>query len=424
MLGRGVELQTGAHLEATRLLVEGNRDVGMYLIDSGTEALLVDSVVRDTQARMADGGFGRGVDVGGGARLEATRFVVANNRDFGVDATGPGSLVVLTDAVVRDTQPWASIRRFGRGVEVEDGARFEGRRLIVRDSFDTGLYVTGAGSSVVLEDAVVRNTQPTAADDGGGRAIDLEFGARLTATRLVVELQRESGIFAIHAGTRVELTDVAVRDTESRVSDGMFGHGVNLEEGASLDATRLLVERSHGSGMRGADEGTEIAMRDVVVRDTRAQATDLAFGHGLQIANGARVVGERVRVDGARELGLLAFNGASVELSDVVISNVERSECDCPDRVHGHGVAAVVGAARLTRFEIRDTTTCGLFVASTPEVPGAPSLDVGLGIVERAAIGACVQVDGYDLSRLTREVAYRENGANLESTMLPVPTVR
>jgi hypothetical protein len=41
--------------------------------------------------------------------------------------------------------------------------------------------------------------------------------------------------------------------------------------------------------------------------------------------------------------------------------------------------------------------------------------------VERAAIGACVQVDDYDLSRLMHDVQYRDNGLNLDTTTLTVP---
>jgi hypothetical protein len=39
-----------------------------------------------------------------------------------------------------------------------------------------------------------------------------------------------------------------------------------------------------------------------------------------------------------------------------------------------------------------------------------------------AAIGACVQVDGYDLTRLSDEVEFRDNESNLDTTSLPVIT--
>ena len=48
-----------------------------------------------------------------------------------------------------------------------------------------------------------------------------------------------------------------------------------------------------------------------------------------------------------------------------------------------------------------------------------PGLDLAEGVISGAAIGACVQSDGYDLGRLS--VEYRDNGTNLDTTELPVP---
>jgi hypothetical protein len=116
----------------------------------------------------------------------------------------------------------------------------------------------------------------------------------------------------------------------------------------------------------------------------------------------------------------LSLADASVELEDLGVVRVDRSECGC-DAIHGHGVAAVSGAVRLSRFEVLDSATCGLFVAPDPDWAGIPALDVDHGVVAHAAIGACVQVDGYDLARLMRDVVYRDNDVNLDSTSLPVP---
>ena len=43
------------------------------------------------------------------------------------------------------------------------------------------------------------------------------------------------------------------------------------------------------------------------------------------------------------------------------------------------------------------------------------------GDVFGSAIGACVQVDGYDVDRLTNDVRYFDNETNLQATTLPVP---
>jgi len=44
-------------------------------------------------------------------------------------------------------------------------------------------------------------------------------------------------------------------------------------------------------------------------------------------------------------------------------------------------------------------------------------------VVSGSSVGACVQVDGYDLARLLDGVAYIDNGTSLQTTMLPVPDV-
>ena len=74
------------------------------------------------------------------------------------------------------------------------------------------------------------------------------------------------------------------------------------------------------------------------------------------------------------------------------------------------------GAIDLRGFQIARAALCGVHVAEDG------SLDLHDGAVSDSAIGACVQVDGYDLSRLTDGVRFESNGTNLETTMLPIPT--
>ena len=50
-------------------------------------------------------------------------------------------------------------------------------------------------------------------------------------------------------------------------------------------------------------------------------------------------------------------------------------------------------------------------------------LDLMSGEIRESTIGACVQVDDYDFSRLTTDVLYVDNGTNLETTSLPIPSV-
>ena len=99
-----------------------------------------------------------------------------------------------------------------------------------------------------------------------------------------------------------------------------------------------------------------------------------------------------------------------------------------PGRVFGHALVSVAAAIGLDDFRVRGAETCGVFVSPDPTLAevgpvasAPPSVDLRNGVVEQSAIGACVQVDGYDLSRLNQGVEYRDNGTNLETTSLPVP---
>jgi hypothetical protein len=65
---------------------------------------------------------------------------------------------------------------------------------------------------------------------------------------------------------------------------------------------------------------------------------------------------------------------------------------------------------------VADASLCGVQLAGE----GA-SVDLTEGEVNDCGVGACIQVTGYDLGRLSQSVRYRGNGTALEITELPVP---
>jgi hypothetical protein len=416
--GRAVDIELGAHLEAQRLLVTGNRRFGVYLVGSGTEAVLADVAVVNTLPSAADDTLGWGMGIVRGARLEVHGALLSNNHDAGLVAVDPGTEIVLTDFIVRDTQPQASDETFGGAMLVHLGAHLEATRLVAERNH-SGILATNEGTSVSLADAVIRDLMSTE-EATSGRAIEVTAGAVLDATGVLVSRSRDVAILIDDAGSSVTLTDVAVRDTQPRVIDAASGRGIEAEEGAQLTASRVLVSGSRDVGLLGLDPDTSITVSNVVVRDTEARESDLFYGYGVELAGGARLVGDHLAVDTSRLTGLFVLTEASAELTHFSLSNVLRSECDCAEDPHGHGVLAVNGSVRLTDFEVRDVDTCGVFVVSEP-VTGTTSMDLSMGVVAHSTIGACVQIEGYDLARLMDQVIYRDNDSNLDSTMLPVP---
>jgi len=475
--GRGIYLYSGAHLDASRLVLARNHETGMLMSDSGTEAVLVDTVVHETLALESDGSGGSGIDIYEGARLEATRLLVAANHQIGVFAKDVDTEVTLTDVIVRDTSPVRG-GMMGRGINVQDGARLEATRALVSGNSEMGVFAAGVGVVVVLDDSIVRGTMAREADGLGGRGINAQEGGRLEASRVLVEQNTEVGVFAVHAGTEVVLADVVVRDTQPRPSDGTAGRGLYAETGARIEASRLWVERNRDVGVFLASEGTEalltdvvvrdtepeasgtggrgisaqagarltasrllvsnsrecgvftgetgasITLMDTVVRDTRAQESTGAYGYGLMAQDGAEISADRIVVRDVLGAGVSSVIGAIIRLRDASILSVGASMCDCPSSGFGYAAAATGGTLELSRFEIRDAAICGLFVADAPSILApAPMLDAMSGTVSGSRIGACVQADGYDSSRLSDDVAYVDNETNFDSTSLPVPAV-
>jgi len=422
--GRGAQVGSGATLDGTRVIFGDNHDVGVIVGQAGSSARLVDSVVRDTRAQELDFGGGRGLNVQEAGRLVAERLLVDGNLEIGLVASGPGTELTLTDVIVRDTAARERDGMLGRGIELQDGAHLAANRLVVRGNRHTGIFAADDRTEIVLEDAVVRNTAPQSSDDRGGRGVNVQAGALVTAARLLVSSNHEVGIFASDFGTRIELEDVAVRETEARALDGGGGRGIGVQGGAHLTALRLVVDEGREVGLYAADEGSVVSLMDAVVRRTLPQTSDDSAGRGVQVQGGAGLDGVRVEVDASREVGIAVLTGAAVDLSDARVTLVERAACamtSCMDAPFGYAVSVGSATLRLTRFSIDRAATCGVLLAPDHELSEPPEADLASGVVSGSPIGACVQVDGYDLSRLTNGVAYRDNGINLESTMLPVP---
>jgi hypothetical protein len=415
-IGFGIQVELGGRFEGTRVILAGNRALGVLINGDGSSVTLDDAVVRDTREQESDRIGGRGINVQNGASFVGSRLLVAGNRDMGIGALGAATTVMLEDVVVRDTDVRAGGGDYGRGLNVQEGARLEGTRVVVSHNHDANVAAAVGGAAIVLTDAVIR--EGVAESDGtGGRGISLREESSFEGVRVIVSQNRNTGTRARGVDSSLTLTDSVVRDTRSRQSDGAFGHGIELDDQAHFTADRVLVARNRFAGVVGY-AGTMIELTDTVVRDTLGQEASLIYGTGLVAQDGARMSAERVWVDGANEFGVLVVDGAAFDARDIRIERVVHSACECPERIFGYAVVAAGAEVQLARFHVRQSATCGLFVASRDTI-GA--LDAEMGVVEESQIGACVQIDGYEIDRLTREVTYRSNEVNLDATMLPVP---
>ena len=334
--GRGINVQEGASLQAEGCLVEGNTDVGIFAASTGTSIHLSNVEVRETRP-MADGTKGRGIEVQEGASLQAEDCLVEGNAEAGVFAASAGTLMHLSNVEVRETRP-ADDGTTGRGINVQEGASLQAEGCVVEGNTEAGIFAGSEGTTVHLSNVEVRETKPLT-DGTGGRGINVQEGASLQAEGCLVEGNTEVGIFAASTGTSIHLSNVEVRETRS-MADGTKGRGIEVQEGASLDAEDCLVEGNTDAGVFVSTESTGF-LSNVVVRDTQPMA-DGNWGKGIQVQEGASLQAEGCLVEGNTTTGIGAESaGTRVYLSNVVV----RETRPIADGVYGWGISVDLGAA-------------------------------------------------------------------------------
>jgi len=351
--GCGVEVADGASLVARGVTLEGNQTAGMFISDAGTSVELHDAEVRDTRP-TGEGTFGRGIEVLESASLVARGLVLDGNHEVGLFAGHPGTTLDLEETTVRRTQPRAD-GTGGWGLELQSGAGLVARALLLEDNHEAGLMALGAGTTLDLEDAVVRGTQPLP-DGTGGRGVEVNSGAYLVARGLLAERNHGYGVLVSDPGSTAELEEAVLRDTWP-LPDGTRGRGVGVQEGAGLIARDLLVEGSHEYGVIAWGDGVNVAVHDSTVRDTRRSAGGRP-GAGILAGSGAEVIADGLLLEQNSEVGLLAVHeGTVVELDATVV----RGSLPLADGSFGRGVA-VQGGARLTARDLllEDNSGAGL----------------------------------------------------------------
>jgi hypothetical protein len=420
MFGRALDVNGGSQLELSRAVVRRNREVGIGADGAETRVVLSDIAVSDTVFQESDEEWGEGLAVSGGATVEVTRGAIEHNQDIGVYVLDEGTTVLLADVVVRDTQANEGSGWYGIGLDVERGARAEVTKGLFERNREAGVTVIRDGSIVVLTDVVVRDTMGRMTGGVAGRGLNVQDGAEAHVTRAAFERNREHGILAGNEGTTLTLEDVVVRDTLSQEATPEFGRGLIVQEGARAEVARALFQGNREGGIV-AHAGAEVTIEDVVVRDTLSREGDGKMGRGLHAEQGAQVEVARALLEGNREASVLAgHEGTSVQMEDVVVRNTLPAACEdesCPGRGGGSGVVSLLGATvELTRFVVTGSAVCGVQLASG----GAVDLHHG-AVFGNEVCGVNVQDVEFDIDRLFDDVLLYRNGLNLDTTEWPLP---
>lgn len=480
-LGIGLWSGMGAQVDLSRVVIDGNRYLGVASFGASTSLKLSDLCILNTQAQEVDGSGGFGVMVGGGAGAELARVVIEENRDIGVWVYDADTEVLLSDAIVRETLSRESDGHFGLGMEVSRGAHVEVRRALFDQNRETGIWALDAGSRVELTDAIIRDTRER--DQGGqfGQGLVVEDGARVDVSRTLLEGNSSSGASGIGNETRLVMTDLVVRITRGQDSDGRFGSGLLISEGARADVTRALFERNTTEGVRATRFGTILNLSDTVIRSTRSQQSDGLYGIGLVAGSEAQVDVLRAVIDGNRYAGIVAFGfgtnlsaedlrvmsttgqerdgyggrgievsqRATVELSraafeqnqdvsvvtfgedtSLILSDVVVQQTLARAGDGGIGVASLGGAElEARRLRVSENALCGIMLANGRDLEtGLPyrfggSMNAAEVEISGNPFGLNVQTDSVDVEQLRAQLLFVGNDVDVDTSQLIEPAL-
>ncbi|MBI4706143.1 MAG: hypothetical protein HY744_34035 [Deltaproteobacteria bacterium] len=306
------------------------------------------------------------VSFGPSASVRLERVLVERVAAFGAEAMW-GAELGIEQSVVRDTQPSGDIWGIGIEASADDGAERRSalrvRRSLVERNYQEG--IRALASNVTVEDSLVRDTFPDQLEQMEGAGIVVtayeEHGAaigELVVRRSAVESSHSCGICAIQADTTIE--DTVVSDTAPQAADDSGGLGIAVVPGPTAPARRplaivrsTLVERCHVVGLALA--AVEATIEGLLVRDTAPEAATGLSGRGISIevdpATGEHAVASLAGsvVESSHEAGLVVL-GAEAVVEGTVVRDVAPRPAD--GRM-GRGVVVQMALETLTRASLR-----------------------------------------------------------------------
>ncbi len=413
--GIGIDV-SGATSTLTRVVVEGNRMIGISADGAGTSLTMSEVVVRGTRSAEADGHFGRALSVSGGATVDGTHLVLEDNQEAGMVIDSSGTEVTIRDSIVARNRPREDDGDLGSGAILRSGSHTVFERVQLVANHDIGVMVEGEGTRVELTDVVIEDTEPDV-DLNTGRGMNVQEGAEVSVLRARIEGNQEMGVIA--AQSLVSLEDVVVRNTTGRGTDRRFGRGIGVQADAKLTLRRVLLDDNMELALAVMDGATAM-IEDLSVRGTMRQHVDDLGSSGILVHGAATVDATRIDIQQVRLIGVLTGEASTVTLREAHVDEVMPVDCDgemCSG-LHNFGIGVgsyFDGVTEVERFAISNADLCGVHVAS--------DVNLRVGTVTSSAIGACVQVDGFDVQRLEEDVVYLDNAQNLDATELPIPNL-
>ena len=314
--GRGVAVRSGANLTLKASRLSANRDVGLLVAGAGSWAVLEDVLVDGTLARASDGRYGRGIAVFEDASLSLTQGRCSGNHNVGLIVDGVGSKATINRLIVDGTKGNTAERPEGYGVAVTDGAWLTLSDAGLHGNEGAGLYVYGTATDATVIDLIAAGTLPMSSNEGGF-GVAVGKGGALQLRRARLSANQGAGMWADGAMARVKATDLLVDGTRAAATTGPGGRGVALDNGAVLRLRRAWLVDNREVGLHARDAGTRVDASDVWIAATGPRPAG-GFGHGAVAEDAAELVLAGARIQGQHGSGI-AIMAAQGTLDGVLV---------------------------------------------------------------------------------------------------------
>ncbi len=398
-LGWGIAVQAGASLNATQLVVQDSRGVGILIAQRGSSATLTDTVIRrvtdSTDNAGAAFGFGVSAQAGsltwtGGAVEDVTGGLidvqgadgVATVRNvsgqrtltgpaprFGVEArngckvtlervslanvASSGVLALDRSEVTIDHLRVSAVNGIGLRAQ---GGRITGGAVDVRGHTEAGVLASLTGD-LQLSRSVMADAAPSAADAGLGVGASASQNSSLRLDECLLEKNITAAVYVRDPGSSATVTRSDLRATRLD-TNGEFGVGVLVELGSKATIEDVAVAQNHTSGVQLAGASSELTMTRVTVLGTLPLASG-SRGRGANVAFGAVLRSNTSAFVDNQQVGLFSFQ-SRIEATDTLVRGTRTD----PDGRYGNGIEALTdGVISFVRGAIDRSASIGAVFA-------------------------------------------------------------
>ena len=406
----GLWVQSAARLRGTRILLEDVEGVAAQATAEQSTIELEDAVIRRVTARTQDGESGVGAAAVRGGSIHLTRPRIAAARSEGI---------YVVAGALRAEELHVTGTHWDAGLLVTDGGTADLERIVFEENGQSGFLAMDADTLITAQDCVIQRTQPYPATGTGGWALHARSGATVLLERCLLDENLDTALTALDEGTLVTARDVTITNTLPEVADRTGGFGMAVMDGAEAVIERASLVRNRELGILASGAETRITAADLTIEDTLAHEGTGTYGGGMTIQLSAVIVGERLHMEGNRDTGLAVIHGASATLDDLSIQSTQQRVCadsGCADRPGGIGIGVAAATIAVRRFHLADGDLAGMVLIDSDFT------SLSDGIIEGHPIGINVQGGQLDVRALVeRRILLRNNERGIDSDVLPLP---